>query len=66
MTKIQVHKQLQLIHKDLIKAQTRMQKLAKKLGFNERQEYVDTSIKEVEDLINMFEENNESSTNRAL
>lgn len=55
MTKIQAYKQLQLIHKDLTKVQSRMQKLAKKLGFTERQEYVDNSIKEVEELIKMFD-----------
>jgi len=55
MTKEQLHRQLKFIHKDLTKAQTRMQKLAKKLGFTERQEYVDNSIKEVEELIKMFD-----------
>jgi hypothetical protein len=60
MTKKQLHKQLQLIHKDLTKAETRMQKIAIKLDID-RHAYLEMTLYEIEELLKMFEENNEPS-----
>lgn len=55
MTKKQLHKQLQMIHKDLTKAETRMQKIATKLDID-RHEHLERTLYEVEELLKMFEE----------
>lgn len=53
MTKKQLHKQLQMIHKDLTKAETRMQKIATKLDID-RHEYLERCLWEIETLLEMF------------
>ena len=56
MTKKQLHKQLQLIHKDLTKAETRMLKIANKLDID-RHEYLERTLWEIEELLKLFEDN---------
>lgn len=56
MKRHQLYKQLQLIHKDLTKVETRMQQIADKLGID-RHEYLERCLWEVETLLEMFEEN---------
>ena len=65
MKKAKLKKDLELIHRHLTRAEVVMQKIATKLDID-RHEYLERTLCEVEELINMFEENNESSTNRAL
>lgn len=55
MTRQQLRKQLELIHKDLTKVETRMMKVADKLGID-RHEWVERSLWEIEKLLKMFEE----------
>lgn len=55
MTKNQLRKQLQLIHKDLTKAETRMMKIADKLDID-RHEYLEKTLYEIEELLKLFEE----------
>lgn len=55
MTKEQLHRQLKFIHKDLTKAETRMEKIADKLGID-RNEYLERCLWEVEELLKMFQE----------
>lgn len=55
MKKEQLHKQLKLIHKDITKAEGRMQKIATKLNID-RHEYLERTLWEVEELIKIFEE----------
>lgn len=55
MTKEQLHRQLKFIHKDLTKAETRMMKIATKLGID-RNEYLERCLWEVEELLKMFKE----------
>ncbi len=60
MTKNQLHKQLQLIHKDLTKAETRMMKISTKLNID-RHEYLERTLWEVEELLKMFGDADEPS-----
>lgn len=60
MTRKQMHKQLQLIHKDLTKAETRMQKISTKLDID-RNEYLERCLWEVEELLKLFGDTNEPS-----
>lgn len=60
MTKEQLHRQLKFIHKDLTKAETRMQKIADKLGID-RHAYLEMTLYEVEELLKLFGDNNEPS-----
>jgi hypothetical protein len=62
MTKEQLHKQLQLVHKDLTKVETRMMKIADKLGID-RHEYLEKTLYEVEELLKMFEGSNKTMDN---
>lgn len=55
MTRHQLYKQLQLIHKDLTKVDTRMMKIADKLGID-RHEWLERSLWEIEELLKLFEE----------
>lgn len=57
MTKKQLHKQLQLIHKDLTRAETRMQKIADKLDID-RHAYLEMTLFEIEELMKLFEGSN--------
>lgn len=59
MTRHQLRKQLELIHKDLTKVETRMMKIADKLGID-RHEWVGRSLWEIEELLKLFGETNES------
>jgi len=61
MTKTQLHKQLQLLHKDLTKVELRMEKISDKLGIDTGHEYVERTLWEIEELLKMFEEHNEPS-----
>lgn len=56
MNKAQLHKQLQLLHKDLAKVELRMEKISDKLGIDRGHEWVEKTLWEVEELIKMFEE----------
>ena len=56
MTKKQLQRQLQLIHKDLTRGETRMNKISDKLGIGENHEFLERTIYEVEELLKMFEE----------
>lgn len=60
MTRQQLRKQLQLIHKDLIKVETRMMKIADKLGID-RHEYLERCLWEVEELLKLVGDTNEPS-----
>ena len=55
MNKKQLHKQLQLIHKDLTKVELRMEKVSDKLGIDRGNEYVERCLWEVEELLKLFE-----------
>lgn len=61
MNKKQLHKQLQLIYKDLTKAEVRMQKIAIKLDID-RHEYLERCLWEVEELLKLFEDNGPQHT----
>lgn len=63
MNKKQLHKQLQLIHKDLIRAETRMNKISYKLGIGENHEFLERTLYEVEELLKMFEGSNTTMDN---
>lgn len=63
MTRKQLHKQLQLIHKDLTRVETRMNKISDKLGIGENHEWVERALWEVETLIEMFEGSNTTMDN---
>jgi len=54
VTRKQLHKQLQMIHKDLTKVETRMQKIAVKLNID-RHEHLEHCLWEVEELLKMFD-----------
>ena len=56
MNKVQLHKQLQLLHKDLTKVELRMEKISDKLGIDRGHEWVEKTLWEVEELIKMFDE----------
>lgn len=54
MTKKQLHRQLQLLHKDLTKVELRMEKISDKLGIDRGHEYIEKSLWEVEELLKLF------------
>lgn len=60
MTREQLHRQLKFIHKDLTKAETRMMKIATKLGID-RNEYLERCLWEIEQLLKLFGDTNEPS-----
>lgn len=60
MNKQQLHRQLKSIHKDLTKAETRMQKIADKLEID-RHTYLEMTIYEIEELLKLLGDTNESS-----
>lgn len=60
MTKEQLHRQLKFIHKDLTKAETRMIKIADKLGID-RNEYLERCLWEIEELLKLSGDTNEPS-----
>lgn len=55
MNKQQLHRQLQLLHKDLTKVELRMEKISDKLGIDRGHEWVEKTLWEVEKLLKMFE-----------
>ena len=55
MNKTKLKKDLELIHRHLTRAETVMQKIATKLNINQHKG-VEGAIKDVEDLLKMFEE----------
>jgi len=61
MNKVQLHKQLQLLHKDLTRVETRMNRISDKLGIGENHEFLERTIYEVEELLKMFGDINEPS-----
>lgn len=61
MTKEQLHRQLQLLHKDLTKVELRMEKISDKLGIDRGHEHIERTLWEIEELLKMFEEHNEPS-----
>lgn len=61
MTKQQLHRQLQLLHKDLTKAETRMEKISDKLGID-RHEYLERCLWEIETLLEMFNDDKSKDT----
>ena len=63
MTKEQLHRHLNFIHKDLTKAETRMNKISDKLGIGENHEFLERTIYEVEELLKMFEGSNTTMDN---
>lgn len=56
MTKKQLLKNLQIIHKDLTKVELRMEKISDKLGIDRGHEWIERSLWEVEELIKMFDQ----------
>lgn len=56
MTKKQLLKNLQMIHKDLTKVELRMEKISDKLGIDRGHEYIERTLWELEELLKMFEE----------
>lgn len=56
MNKQQLHRQLQLLHKDLTKVELRMENISDKLGIDRGHEWVKKTLWEVEELLKMFEE----------
>lgn len=61
MTKKQLLKSLQIIHKDLTKAETRMMKIADKLNID-RHEYLERTLYEIEELLKMFNDDTSKET----
>lgn len=61
MTKKQLHKHLQMIHKDLTKVELRMEKISDKLGIDRGHEYIEKSLWEVEELLKLFGDTDEPS-----
>ena len=56
MNKVQLHRQLQLLHKDLTKVELRMEKISDKLGIDRGHEWLERTLWEVEELIKVFDE----------
>lgn len=56
MTKKQLHRHLQLLHKDLTKAELRMEKISDKLGIDRGHEYIERTLWEIETLLEMIKE----------
>lgn len=55
MTKKQLLKNLQILHKDLTKVELRMEKVSDKLGIDRGHEWIERSLWEIEELIKMFD-----------
>lgn len=62
MTKTQLHRQLKILHKDLTKVETRMEKISDKLGIDRGHEYVERSLWEIETLLEMFNDDKSKDT----
>lgn len=62
MTKNKLKKDLQLIHRHLTRAETRMQKIADKLDIDGH-EYLEKTLWEIETLLEMFEGSNKPMDN---
>ena len=60
MTKNKLKKDLELIHRHLTRAEVVMQKIATKLNINQHKG-VESAIKDVEELLKMFEEKEDVS-----
>ena len=60
MTKNKLKKDLELIHRHLIRAEVIMQKIATKLDIDQH-EYLEKTLYEIEELLKLFEEQNEPS-----
>lgn len=56
MTKKQLHRHLQLLHKDLTKVELRMEKISEKLGIDRGHEYIERTLWEIETLLEMIKE----------
>lgn len=56
MTKKQLHRHLQLLHKDLTKVELRMEKISDKLGIDRGHEYIERTLWEIETLLEMIKE----------
>jgi hypothetical protein len=56
MTKKQLLKNLQIIHKDLTKVELRMEKISDGLGMDRGHEFLERTLYEVEELIKMFDQ----------
>lgn len=61
MTKKQLHRHLQLLHKDLTKVELRMEKISDKLGIDRGHEYIERTLWEVEELLKLFGDTDEPS-----
>ena len=60
MKKARLKKDLELIHRHLTRAEVVMQKIATKLDIDQH-EYLEKTLYEIEELLKMFEEQNEPS-----
>lgn len=56
MTKNKLKKDLELIHRHLIRAEVVMEKISDKLGIDRGHEWIERSLWEIEELLKMFEE----------
>lgn len=56
MNKKQLHRHLQLLHKDLTKVELRMEKISDKLGIDRGHEYIERTLWEIETLLEMIKE----------
>ena len=56
MNKKQLHRHLQLLHKDLTKVELRMEKISGKLGIDRGHEYIERTLWEIETLLEMIKE----------
>ena len=56
MTKKQLLKNLQILHKDLTKVELRMEKISDKLGIDRGHEWIEKSLWEIEELLKLFGE----------
>ena len=59
--KVKLKKDLELIHRHLTRAEVIMQKIATKLDID-RHEYLEKTLYEIEELLKMFEEKDDVST----
>lgn len=62
MTKKQLLKNLQIIHKDLTKIELRMEKISDKLGIDRGHEHVERTLWEIETLLEMFNDDTSKET----
>jgi hypothetical protein len=62
LNKLQLKKQLQLIHKDLTKVELRMEKVSDKLGIDRGHEWLERSLWEIEELLKMFNDDTSKET----